>query len=96
MPATNTTEAPAVVLRWLDIQDEDIRACLLTDTTGAKERALDRLNITREPGEYALAAWCRVMHAENGLPYSTPAHPAIRHAYESGPASLIRWVFWIA
>lgn len=96
MPDTTTPETAAVTLRWLDITDEDLRAALLLDTDGAKGRALERLGIAREPGEHALTAWCRAMHAENGLPYSAPAHPAIRDAYEQGPASLSRFIFWIA
>lgn len=64
------------------------------DSAAMKERALTLLGITRAADEKPLAAWLRAMHAENGLPYTRPAHPAIVEACQGVAVS--SWVLFIA
>ena len=89
-----------VALRFLDVDDDAVRAEIVLavrhpEQRGAvKDRALARLGIERRAGEHHLAAWCRAMAEENGLPVETPAHPALASAVLMSAAS--RFVWWLA
>lgn len=85
-----------IVLRWLDISEKTLCNSLLLEATGStdmRDRALARLDITRQDGEGHLAAWCRVMAEENNLPHETPAHPRLASAIAENCS---RWLWFLA
>lgn len=86
----------AVTLRYLEIGRELSLQTAFKDEA-VKDRigatAMARLGITVPDGVRPILAWLSAMATANGLPDTTPVHPALLDALQSDPAA---WDFFYA
>ena len=60
-----------------------------------KQEALERMDITRDPGDSPLEAYMKHIHAINDVPYEVPANPDITNAILLD-GNAMRTIFFLA